>query len=45
MGDITRELPQHGTDTYKVQMRAQAKAQANDPTAVDTQPLAQKVTP
>ena len=32
-------------DTYKVQMRAQAKAQANDSTAVDTQPMAQKATP
>ena len=32
-------------DTYNVQMRAQAKAQANAPTAVDTQPIAQKVTP
>ena len=33
------------TDTYNVQTRAQAKAQANAPTAVDTQPIAQKVTP
>ena len=33
------------TDTYKVQTRAQAKAQANAPTAVDTQPIAQKATP
>ena len=33
------------TDTYKVQMRAQAKAQANAPTAVDTQPIAQIATP
>ena len=32
-------------DTYNVQMRAQAKAQANGPIAVDTQPIAQKVTP
>ena len=32
-------------DTYNVQTRAQAKAQANTPTAVDTQPIAQKVTP
>ena len=33
------------TGTYSVQMRAQAKAQANAPTAVDTQPITQKVTP
>ena len=33
------------TDTYKVQMRAQAKAQANAPTVVDTQPVVQKATP
>ena len=33
------------TDTYKVQMRAQAKAQANAPTVVNAQPVAQKVTP
>ena len=32
-------------DTYKVQTRGQAKAQANAPTAVDTQPIAQKATP
>ena len=32
-------------DTYNVQTRAQAKAQANGPTAVDTQPITQKVTP
>ena len=32
-------------DTYNVQMRVQAKVQANTPTAVDTQPIAQKVTP
>ena len=32
-------------DTYKVQMRAQAKAQANTSTVVDTQPVAQKATP
>ena len=32
-------------DTYNVQMRAQAKVQANTPTAVDTQPITQKVTP
>ena len=30
------------SDTYKVQMRAQAKAQANAPTVVNTQPVAQK---
>ena len=30
------------TDTYNVQTRAQAKAQANTPTAVDTQPITQK---
>ena len=33
------------TDTYNVQTRAQAKAQANAPTAVDTQPKTQKITP
>ena len=33
------------TDTYNVQMRAQGKAQANVPTAVDAQPIVQKVTP
>ena len=33
------------TDTYKVQMRAQAKAQTNAPTVVDAQPVAQKTTP
>ena len=33
------------TDTYNVQTRAQTKAQANTPTAVDTQPKTQKVTP
>ena len=33
------------TDTYKVQMRAQAKAQANSPTVVNAQPVAQKTTP
>ena len=32
-------------DTYNVQMTAQAKAQANGPTVVDTQPVAQKATP
>ena len=33
------------TDTYKVQTRAQAKAQVKAPTVVDTQPIAQKATP
>ena len=33
------------TDTHNVQMRAQAKAQANAPTVQDTQPVMQKVTP
>ena len=33
------------TDTYKVQMRAQAKAQANAPMVVSVQPVAQKTTP
>ena len=33
------------SDTYKVQTRAQAKAQTNTPTVVNTQPVAQKVTP
>ena len=33
------------SDTYKVQTRAQAKAQANTPTVVDTQPAAQKASP
>ena len=32
-------------DTYNVQMRAQAKAQANAPTAVDPQPITQQITP
>ena len=46
----TQEILQesyHGMvmDTYNVQMRAQVKAQANAPTAVDTQPITQKVTP
>ena len=33
------------TDTYSVQTRAQAKAQANAPTILNTQPKMQKVTP
>ena len=33
------------TDTYNVQTRAQAKAQANAPTVLDTQPTMQKVIP
>ena len=33
------------TDTYKVQTRAQAKAQANASTVVGTQPVAQKAAP
>ena len=33
------------SDTYKVQTRAQAKAQANAPTVVNTQPVAQKAAP
>ena len=33
------------TDTYNVQMRAKAKAQANAPTILDTQPKLQEVTP
>ena len=33
------------TDTYKVQMRVQAKAQTNAPTVVNAQPVAQKATP
>ena len=33
------------TDTYNVQTRAQAKAQANAPTAVDSQSKTQKITP
>ena len=33
------------TDTYNVQMRAQAKAQAKAPTMLDAQPKMQKVTP
>ena len=33
------------TDTYKVHTRAQAKAQANAPTVVNTQPVAQKTAP
>ena len=33
------------TDTYKVQMRVQAKAQINAPREVNTQPVAQKATP
>ena len=33
------------SDTYKVQMRAQAKAQANAPTVVNTQPVTQKAAP
>ena len=33
------------TDTYKVQTRAQAKAQTNTPTVVSAQPVAQKTTP
>ena len=32
------------TDTYNVQTRAQANAQANAPTILDTQPVMQKVT-
>ena len=32
-------------DTYNVQTRTQAKAKANVPTAVDIQPITQKVTP
>ena len=33
------------SDTYKVQTRAQAKAQRNVPTVVSTQPVAWKATP
>ena len=33
------------SDTYKVQTRAQAKAQANAPTVVNTPPVAQKTAP
>ena len=33
------------TDTYNMQTRVQAKAQANAPTILDTQPKLQKVTP
>ena len=33
------------TETYKVQTRAQAKAQANAPTVVNAQPIAQKTAP
>ena len=33
------------TDTYKVQMKAQAKAQTNAPTVVNAQPVVQKTTP
>ena len=33
------------TDTYNMQTRAQAKAQANAPTTLDTQLVMQKVTP
>ena len=33
------------SDTYKVQTRVQAKAQANAPTVVNTQLVAQKATP
>ena len=33
------------TDTYKVQMTAQTKAQANAPTVVNAQPVTQKATP
>ena len=33
------------SDTYKVQTRAQSKAQANAPTVVDTQPVAWKAAP
>ena len=33
------------SDTYKVQTRAQAKAQANTPTVVNTPPVAQKAAP
>ena len=33
------------TDTYNVQTRAQAKAQANAPAAVDTQPKHRKLHP
>ena len=32
------------SDTYKVQTRAQTKAQANNPTVVNTQPVAWKAT-
>ena len=44
--DILQENYDHMVmDTYNVQMRAQAKAQANAPTIQDTQPVAQKATP
>ena len=33
------------TDTYNVQTRAQAKAQANVPPVLDAQPIMQKITP
>ena len=42
MEDITRELPPHDNRqqiTDNMQMRAQAKAQANGPTIQDAQPV------
>ena len=44
--EILQENYHHLTiDTYNVQTRAQVKAQANEPTILDTQPKTQKVTP
>ena len=44
--DILQENYNHmAMDTYNIQMRAQVKAQANAPTAQDTQPVVQKATP
>ena len=44
--EILQENYHHMTmDTYNMQTRAQAKAQANAPTVLDTQPKMQKVTP
>ena len=44
--EILQENYHHmATDTYNMQTRAQVKAQANDPTVLNTQPKMQKVTP
>ena len=45
MGNTARKLNNMVSDTYKVQIRVQVKAQANVPTVVNAPPVAQKAAP